>query len=85
MRYLCCGAASTPMLGQQRELAAFVESAHSGTHLQGHGHGKNSHRVWRKATTPLFWFVEENFVSGLQQLAMSVQGMRTMFCRNTDT
>jgi hypothetical protein len=83
MRYLCCGAASTPMLGQQRELAAFVESAHSGTHLQGHGHGKSSHRVWQKATAPLSWLVEENFVSGLQQLGMSVQGVCTSFRYDT--
>jgi hypothetical protein len=72
------------MPGQQRELAAFMESAHSGTRLRDHGHGKNSHRVWRKATTPLLWLVEENFVSGLQRLGMSVQGLRTMFRHNTD-
>ena len=64
MRYLCCGAASTQMLAQQRELGAFVQSAHPETRLQGHGHGKSSHRVWRKATAPLSWLFEENIVSG---------------------
>jgi len=83
VRYLCRGVASIQILGQQRELAAFVQSAHPETRLQGHGHGKSSHLVWRKATTPLLWLFEENIVSGLQRLGMSVQGVRTMFRYDT--